>query len=171
MQLIFSDVTEYFIKDGDKWLSLNCATNSLVGGLSIDDLIRRIKTNETSYNETIAGKDSELFSTKFNIRSNDAMKGMKLVNEKAYDMIHNELSANASFSDELNEYVYKNNDGTVKRNTDGTPMTIEQKAEQIATSDDFSFLIAAPGNAGSGTGQPAEGASGQTEFDKIMASM
>lgn len=136
----------------------------------IENLQNQLKENQKTFEEQLAARDSDIFNIKFQNRSAQAMKGMKLVNERAYDMIHGELSANAKFDAELNDFVYRNADGTVKRNSDGTAMTVEQRAEEIRTSDDFSFLFAAPENSGSGT-QQAQDTSGMTEFEKVMASM
>ena len=137
----------------------------------IENLQNQIKENQNGYDTSLSNKEKEIFDINFKNRSSEAMKGLKLINEKAYDMIHRELSSSASFSDELNEFVYKNENGTVKRNTDGTPTTVEQRAQEIKTSDDFSFFFSAADNSGSGTSQSSGNGDGgtMTEYEKIMA--
>lgn len=75
---------------------------------------------------------------------------------KAYDIVLNEVRIGAEFDQDGN-IVFKAKDGTTIRNSDGSPMTLADRYNQIKDSDDFAFLFKkkrakAGGGAGGGAG-------------------
>lgn len=73
-------------------------------------------------------------------------------NQRAYDILLNEVTNGATFDEEGN-LVFKANDGTTVRNTDGTPMSLADRYSQVKDSDEFQFLFKQKRNkSGSGSG-------------------
>lgn len=136
----------------------------------IENLQKQIKENEKAFNDKITSKDKELFKIKFDVRGKDALKNIKFKSDKAYEFIYGELIKGAEFDPELNDFVYKNEDGTPKRNKDTSNYTIEQRAEEIKTSGDYDDFFVADVQSGSGTGQ-ANGSGSSDEFDQYMDSL
>jgi hypothetical protein len=80
--------------------------------------------------------------------------------QKAYDILLAEVTQNAVFDN--GNLVFKANDGTTVRNTDGTPMTLADKYNQLKESEGFKFLfVETKPKSGSGT-QGTKGGSTQT---------
>lgn len=61
-------------------------------------------------------------------------------NQRAYDIVLKEVISGAEFNAD-GELVFKANDGTTIRNSDGSPMSLEDRYNQVKDSDDLSFLF------------------------------
>jgi hypothetical protein len=73
-------------------------------------------------------------------------------NQRAYDILLNEVTSGAEFDEEGN-LVFKANDGTTVRNSDGSPMSLSDRYSQVKDSDDFQFLFKTKrSKSGSGSG-------------------
>lgn len=85
-------------------------------------------------------------------------------NRKAYDILLNEVTGGADF-DENGNLVFKGNDGTTVRNSDGSPMSLADRYSQVKDSDDFQFLFKKRRNKiGSGTSSGQGGGSKVTSL-------
>lgn len=61
-------------------------------------------------------------------------------NQRAYDILLNEVTQGADFDDEGN-LVFKANDGTTVRTADGSAMSLSDRYNQVKDSDEFQFLF------------------------------
>ena len=85
-------------------------------------------------------------------------------NQRAYDILLNEVTNGATF-DEEGTLVFRANDGTTVRNADGSPMTLSDRYSQVKDSDDFQFLFKAKrSKSGSGSGGSKGGGSKVTSL-------
>lgn len=83
----------------------------------------------------------------------------EVANTKAYDILLGEVSKGLAFDDNGNP-IFKADDGTTVRNSDGSPLTLADKYEQLKTSDEFKFLFkASKSKSGSGANQGANSSS------------
>ena len=82
----------------------------------------------------------------------------ELASQKAYDILLNEVSNGLSFDDN-DKIVFKANDGTTIRNSDGSPMSLEDRYDAIRNSDEFQFLFKSK-KSKSGSGTPNSSTSG-----------
>lgn len=87
--------------------------------------------------------------------------GSETNGEKAYELLLTEASRGVSFNED-GSIVFKANDGTTIRNTDGSPMSIQDRYNQLKDSDEFGFLFKEPASkSGSGYKGGARGGEGQ----------
>lgn len=76
---------------------------------------------------------------------------------KAYDIILGEIRQGASF-DEDGEIVFRAKDGTTIRNSDGSPVSLADRYNQLKDSDELSFLFKKKrSKAGTGSGGATAG--------------
>ena len=97
------------------------------------------------YNETV-----NKYKVEKNLMSLGAVEDTE--NQRAYDILLNEVTNGATFDEEGN-LIFIAKDGTTVRNTDGTPMSLTDRYTQVKDSDDFQFLFKTKRNkSGSGSG-------------------
>ena len=129
-----------------------------------------MKKNQAKFDSDLLSKEEEIFNERFETQVAQSMVGMDVINENAGKMVMGEIRNGASFDKETKTFVYKNADGTTKRNSDGTPQTISDRMKAVSTSDDFSFLFKANNANGSDTATGAGEGAGSFE-EELMKSL
>lgn len=157
------DRLTYLEKDKQKAIEKRDSIKSLIKsklGLeeiseeSIEQYIQSKSSNDgdiknlTSMIEALKGeKDSiknELVNTRNGYRFEKALTSIGAIeeteNSKAYDIVLEEIRRNAVF-DESGQILFKDKDGITVRNSDGSPMSLSDKYNQLKDSSEFSFLF------------------------------
>jgi hypothetical protein len=145
--------------------ALDGAINSLKGNKdssydaeikNLSSMVEMLKVEkesvESKYKQTVNGFKIERALS--DIGAREETEG-----SKAYDIVLSEIRQGAEFDDDGN-IVFKANDGTTLRNADGTPVSLEDRYNQLKDSNDLAFLFKKKrSKAGSGaTGSNADGA-------------
>ena len=113
----------------------------------LEDMVSMLQTEKESLNSK---HKSVMNQYKIERGLNDLGASSEVNGSKAYDILLSEVTSNASFDGDT--LVFKANDGTTIRNTDGTPMSLADRYNQLKDSDELKFLfLADKQKSGSGT--------------------
>lgn len=112
----------------------------------LEDLIKSLQTEKQGLNDSLEATRNQ-YSIERKLMELGAAKEVN--GSKAFNILLDEATRGATF--ENGELVFKANDGTTIRNTDGTPMGLADRYNQLKESQDFGFLfVEAKGKSGSG---------------------
>lgn len=140
------EVTEDAI---DKYLQSKSSSDGDIKNLT--GIIESLRADKESMNNEIASARNR-YGLEKALSGLGAIEGTE--NSKAYDIVLEEIRKNTVF-DESGQVSFKDKDGITVRNSDGSPMSLSDKYNQLRESSDFSFLFKKKkAKAGSGaTGQ------------------
>ena len=142
--------------------ALEEALSKLKGNSSNDGEIKNLTTMvemlKTEKEAIEASYKSKINSYKIERALSDLGAREEAEGKKAYDIILNEISDGIEF-DENGNIVFKAKDGTTVRNTDGSPISLADKYNQLKDSDELSFLFKKKrSKSGTGSGGAGSGA-------------